>query len=114
MMTIRDEAVLLVDWLNLSINLKSQRLAFGADLVADLMQLAKDQSASHYNARLARAHFVSENFSPQVEAAIRNTLLAEQHKTRTAKEQADLVLVSPNMIKFTHRTRVCAAQEAGR
>jgi len=23
-------------------------------------------------------------------------------------------LVSPNMIKFTHRTRVCAAQEAGR
>ena len=25
-----------------------------------------------------------------------------------------LWLVSPNMIKFTHRTRVCAAQEAGR
>jgi len=26
----------------------------------------------------------------------------------------DRPLVSPNMIKFTHRTRVCAAQEAGR
>jgi len=36
-MALVDEAVLLVDWLNLSIHLKNLRLSFGADLVSGLM-----------------------------------------------------------------------------
>src|ERR1022692_935698 len=91
-MALTDEAVLLVDWLNLSIQLKNQRLAFGADVVADLMQVTRDQCEKHGDVRLARAHFVGENFSAKVEAAISTTILGKCHKTRTAKEQADLLL----------------------
>ena len=91
-MALTDEAVLLVDWLNLSIQLKNQRLAFGSDVVADLMQVTIDQCEKHGDVRLAAAHFVAENFSAPVEAAIRGTLLGKVHETRTAKEQADLML----------------------
>lgn len=91
-MALTDEAVLLVDWLNLSIQLKNQRLAFGADVVTDLMRVALDQCEKHGDVRLARAHFVGENFSAPVETAIQGTLLGKLHKTRTAKEQADLML----------------------
>lgn len=91
-MALTDEAVLLVDWLNLSIQLKNQRLSFGADVVADLMKVTRDQCEKHGDVRLARAHFVGENFSTPVEAAIGTTLLGKCHKTRTAKEQADLML----------------------
>jgi hypothetical protein len=91
-LTLTNEAVLLVDWLNLSIRLKDQRRAFGADLVVDLMKVAQEQAAKHGCERLARAHFVAERFSPAVEEAIGKTFLAQLHQTRTAKEQADLVL----------------------
>ncbi len=87
-----DDAVLLVDWLNLSINLKTQRLMFGADLVADLMKLAQDQCDKDGKLRMARAHFVAENYSPAVRKAIDSTLGTKRHTTRTAKEQADLLL----------------------
>ena len=91
-MKLTDEAVLLVDWLNLSIQIKNQRLAFGAGLVVDLLQVAQQQAAKHGCTNLARAHFVGERFSPPVEAAIQSALPARLHKTRTAKEQADLML----------------------
>ncbi|MFC3504870.1 NYN domain-containing protein [Micromonospora krabiensis] len=87
-----NEAVLLVDWLNLSIHLKNQRLSFGSDLVGDLIKIARDECARHGSTELVRAHFVGERFAPSVEDAITNTLIARFHKTRTAKEQADLVL----------------------
>jgi len=90
-MQLTDEAVLLVDWLNLSIQIKNQRLAFGADLVVDLLQLAHKQAANH-GVKLARAHFVGERFSTPVATAVENAIVAQLHKTRTAKEQADLML----------------------
>jgi NYN domain-containing protein len=87
-----NEAVLLVDWLNLSIHLKNQRLAFGSELVGELLRVAREECARHGGTELVRAHFVGERFAPSVEDAIENTLIARFHKTRTAKEQADLVL----------------------
>ncbi|AEV87049.1 hypothetical protein ACWT_6032 [Actinoplanes sp. SE50] len=87
-----NEAVLLVDWLNLSIHLKNQRLSFGSDLVGDLIKIARDECARHGSPDLVRAHFVGEQFAPSVEGAITSTFIARIHKTRTAKEQADLVL----------------------
>jgi hypothetical protein len=105
-MTLTDEAVLLVDWLNLSIQLKNQRLAFGADLVSDLMQVTRDQCEKHGDVRLIRAHFVGENFSSQVEKAIGTTILGKCHKTRTAKEQADLLLAVLAM-DHIHSTSGC-------
>nr|WP_221373969.1 NYN domain-containing protein [Actinoplanes polyasparticus] len=87
-----NEAVLLVDWLNLSIHLKNQRLSFGSDLVGDLIKIARDECARHGSTELVRAHFVGEQFAPSVEDAITSTFIARFHKTRTAKEQADLVL----------------------
>jgi hypothetical protein len=91
-MTLRPEAILLVDWLNLSINLKNRRLMFGADRVSDLIKVAEELADEHGNLRLARAHFVSENFSAATEKAITQSLIGEVHRTRTVKEQADLVL----------------------
>jgi hypothetical protein len=87
-----NEAVLLIDWLNLSIHLKNQRLAFGSDLVADLIKVSRDECLALGDVELVRAHFVGEHFAPSVEVAIKNTLIARHHKTRTAKEQADLLL----------------------
>ncbi|MFG2042348.1 NYN domain-containing protein [Dactylosporangium sp. NPDC048998] len=87
-----NEAVLLVDWLNLSIHLKNQRLSFGSELVGELVRVARHECVQHGGAELVRAHFVGERFAPSVEDAIENTLIARFHKTRTAKEQADLVL----------------------
>ncbi|MET7423580.1 NYN domain-containing protein [Dactylosporangium sp. NPDC005555] len=87
-----NEAVLLVDWLNLSIHLKNQRLSFGSELVADLIKISRDECMRHGDIELVRAHFVGEQFATSVEDAITNTLIARFHKTRTAKEQADLVL----------------------
>jgi NYN domain len=91
-MKLTDEAVLLVDWLNLSIQLKNQRLAFGSDLVTDLIQVSQGLATEKGCTNLAQAHFVGERFSPPVEVAIENNIVAKLHKTRTAKEQADLVL----------------------
>src|SRR5262249_33653998 len=88
----RPEAILVVDWLNLSISLKKQQLAFGAELVADLMKVAHHQTERTGSLRLARAHCVAETFSTWQEAAIERHLIAEVHKTRTVKEQAALLL----------------------
>src|SRR5690349_9874012 len=87
-----NDAVLLVDWLNLSITLRKKRKEFGSTLVRELMKLASQICEKHGDARLAAVEFVGENITPSVERAIENTLLAELHKTRTEKEQADLVL----------------------
>ncbi|MGC4940859.1 NYN domain-containing protein [Kribbella sp. DT2] len=88
-----NEAVLLVDWLNLSIHLKNLRLNFGADLVHQLIAVARQECARlPGQVDLARAHFVGENISGNVRTAVQKTLVAELHETRTAKEQADLQL----------------------
>jgi hypothetical protein len=91
-MTLRREAVLLVDWLNLMFNLQRQRLIFGADQVSDLIRFAEDQAERHGECRLVRAHFVSEDFGPAVEAAINQSMIGEVHRTRRVKEQADIEL----------------------
>jgi hypothetical protein len=92
-MALVDEAVLLVDWLNLSIHLKNLRLSFGADLVSGLMALARREcSERDGHVELTKAHFVGEHLSANVRTAIGKTLIAELHETRTAKEQADLQL----------------------
>ena len=86
------DAVLLVDWLNLSINLKNQRRQSGADVARGIIQSVEDQCAQLKDIKLARAEFVAEYFSEPVKKAIKDSLLAQEHVTRTAKEQADLVL----------------------
>jgi hypothetical protein len=92
-MALTDEAVLLVDWLNLSIHLKNMQLSFGADLVSGLIGLArKECSEREGHVQLTKAHFVGENISPNVRTAIDKTFIAELHETKTEKEQADLKL----------------------
>ena len=91
-MTGTNDAVLLVDWLNLSIHVKNRRLWFGHHLVGDLIELAEKECIRHGDFRLAAAHFVGERFSMEVEAAVNAVIVAELHRTRTAKEQADLKL----------------------
>jgi len=106
-MALVDEAVLLVDWLNLSIHLKNMRLSFGADLVAGLMSLTrKECSARPGHIELTKAHFVGENLSANVKTAVKKTLIAELHETRTAKEQADLQLAVLAM-DHLHSTKGC-------
>lgn len=92
-MALVDEAVLLVDWLNLSIHLKNMRRSFGADLVTGLLSVARKVCSNREDQlELTKAHFVGENLSENVKTAIKNVLIADLHETRTAKEQADLQL----------------------
>lgn len=85
------EAVLFVDWLNLSIRLKAHQRSFGPHVVAMLQRLAR-READEGDYRLVKAHYVAENFGDGVLEAIDSDLTATAHKTRTAKEQADLLI----------------------
>ena len=57
-----------------------------------MIQAAQEFATKYDCVNLARAHLVGERFSAPVEAAIQNAIVAQLHKTRTAKEQANLVL----------------------
>jgi NYN domain len=97
-----DDAVLLVDWLNLSISLKNQNREFSRSVVTGLVKLAEDQCARR-GVRLARAYFVGERFEAEAEAAMRSILVAEPVPTRTAKEQADLAMAVLAMDRVHHK-----------
>lgn len=100
------DAVLLVDWLNLSIHLKNLRLTFDADLVEKIIELANRHCMAAGGLRLTRAHFVAERYPSAVESAVRGNLIAQLHKTRTAKEQADLKIAVLAM-DHVHDKRGC-------
>lgn len=90
-MSVTRDSVALVDWLNLSIKLKSHGRAFGPSVARLLIEIAKRESA-FCGHDLSRIHFVSESFGPEVLKVVDQNLLSTAHKTRTAKEQADLKL----------------------
>lgn len=85
------DAVALIDWLNLSIKLKAHGREFGPSVAKLLIDIARRESSS-FGHDLSRVHFVSESFGPEVLRVVESNLTAEAHKTRTAKEQADLKL----------------------
>lgn len=85
------DSVLLVDWLNLSIKLKSHGREFGPTVAKVLLQVARRES-DELSLRLTKAHFVAENFGQGVERELERDLSTSIHRTRTAKEQADLKL----------------------
>jgi NYN domain len=90
---LRREAVLLVDWLNLSISVNKQRLASGPELAASLMKVAESLAKEHGDVPLTRAHFVSEtDFLTETLEAIGQSSIARAQRVRTVKEQADLTL----------------------
>lgn len=90
-MSLTRDAVLFVDWLNLSIKLKEHGREFGPSVARSLLSISR-READARGVHLARAHFVAEDFSPAVLRVVEQDLIAQAHKTRTAKEQADLML----------------------
>jgi hypothetical protein len=90
-MTTTSDSVVLVDWLNLSIKLKGHGREFGPSVARMLLRVARRES-DDLRLRLAKAHFVAENFGEDVERELERDLSASIHRTRTAKEQADLKL----------------------
>jgi len=72
-MALSSECVVLVDWLNLSIKLKSRGREFGPSIVRTIMDTAKREADASGNT-LARVHFVAENFGQGVERIIKQNL----------------------------------------
>jgi len=90
-MALTKDSVILIDWLNLSIKLKAHGREFGPSVARKLLSIARRES-DECGVHLARAHFVAESFGEGVEKVIDQDLTAQAHRTRTAKEQADLML----------------------
>lgn len=90
-MPVTADSVALIDWLNLSIKLKAHGREFGPSVARLLIEIARRESES-YGYDLSRVHFVSESFGVEVLRVVDTNLSAIAHKTRTAKEQADLKL----------------------
>lgn len=88
-MASRSGSVAVVDWLNLSIKLKSHGREFGPTIARLLVEVS-EREALQAGYELSKIHFVAESFGQGVQEAIEQNLSSTLHKTRTAKEQADL------------------------